>query len=146
PSDVRTLIFFVPRASRAVSPDPEDTHPMKKLLALCGATLAACSGGAKDSVTLSARLGAPAGQPLPTAEGAAQVANGIQLTGPRLAVRRLRVERKDKNVEVEISQGPLLLDVTGDALGGALVALVTANVPAGTYDELKLDIHRVDAA
>jgi hypothetical protein len=119
---------------------------MKKLLGLAAAALAACSGGAKDSVTLSARLGAPGGQPLPTAGGAAQVASGIELTRVRIAVRRLRVERKDPSFEVKISEGPLLLDVANDALGGALVQLVTANVPAGTYDKLKLDIHRVESA
>ncbi len=107
---------------------------------------AACSGGAKDSVTLSARLGTASGQSLPVANGAAQVADGIELTRARISVRRLRVERKGAATEVEISQGPLLLDVGGDALSGALLQLVSANVPAGTYDRLKLDIHRVDAA
>jgi hypothetical protein len=119
---------------------------MKKHLLLIGVALAACSGGSKDSVTLSARLGAPGGQTLPTVGGAAQVANGIELTRARIAVRRLRVERKDASFEVKISEGPLLLDVSDSALGGALVSLVTANVPAGTYDKLKLDIHRVESA
>src|SRR5204863_3303536 len=61
-------------------------------------------------------------------------------------VRRLRVERKDAAFEVKLSEGPLLLDASADALGGALLQLVTANVPAGTYDKLKLDIHRVESA
>lgn len=119
---------------------------MKKLMMLLGLAAAACSGGAKDSVTLSARLATAGGQPLPVADGAAQVASGIELTRARIAVRRLRVEREGSGEEVEISQGPLLLDVSGDALSGALLELVTANVPAGTYDKLKLDIHRVESA
>ena len=119
---------------------------MKKLTMLTVLAAAACAGGAKDSVTLSARLGAGSGGALPVADGGARVATGIELARARIAVRRLRVERKDAGTEVEISQGPLLLDVSGDALSGALLELVTAKVPAGTYDELKIDIHRVDSA
>lgn len=119
---------------------------MKKMLMLVGVAAVACSGGAKDSVTLSARLGSAGGQALPTSGGAAQVASGIELTRVRIAVRRLRVERKDAGTEVEISQGPLLLDASGDALAGALLELVTGKVPPGTYDKLKLDIHRVETA
>jgi len=119
---------------------------MKKILMLMALAAVACSGGAKDSVTLSARLGSAAGQALPADGGSAQVAQGIGLTRVRIAVRRLRVERKDAGTEVEISQGPLLLDVSGDALAGALLELVTSKVPAGTYDKLKLDIHRVETA
>lgn len=119
---------------------------MKNLTVLMVLAAAACAGGAKDSVTLSARLGTTAGDALPVTGGAAQVAPGMELTRARIAVRRLRVERKDAGTEVEISQGPLLLDVSGDALSGALLELVTGKVPAGTYDELKVDIHRVESA
>ena len=119
---------------------------MKKILMLMGLAAVACSGGAKDSVTLSARLGSATGQALPADGGSAQVASGIELTRVRIAVRRLRVERKDAGTEVEISQGPLLLDASGDALAGALLELVTGKVPAGTYDKLKVDIHRVETA
>jgi len=119
---------------------------MKKILMLMALAAVACSGGAKDSVTLSARLSSATGQALPADGGSAQVAKGIELTRVRIAVRRLRVERKDAGTEVEISQGPLLLDASGDALAGALLELVTGKVPAGTYDKLKLDIHRVETA
>ena len=119
---------------------------MKKILMLMALAAAACGGGANDSVTLSARLSSATGQALPADGGSAQVAKGIELTRVRIAVRRLRVERKDAGTEVEISQGPLLLDASGDALAGALLELVTGKVPAGTYDKLKLDIHRVETA
>jgi len=119
---------------------------MKKILMLMALAAAACGGGANDSVTLSARLSSATGQALPADGGSAQVAKGIELTRVRIAVRRLRVERKDAGTEVEISQGPLLLDVSGEALAGALLELVTGKVPAGTYDKLKLDIHRVETA
>jgi hypothetical protein len=118
---------------------------MRKILIGMALAAAAC-GGAKDSVTLSARLASTAGAPLPTANGAVQVAPGIALTRARIAVRRLRVERRDRQSELEIAQGPLLLDASGDALAGSLLQLVTASVPAGTYDKLKIDIHAVTAA
>jgi hypothetical protein len=119
---------------------------MKKLLILLGVAAAACSGGAKGSVTLSARLGASGGQTLPAADGGIQSASGIELSRVRISVRRLRLERKSDASEVKICEGPLLLDVKGPALGGALVALVSANVPLGTYDKLKLDIHAVETS
>jgi len=119
---------------------------MKKLLVLFGLAAVACSPGAKDGMTLSARLSAGDGQPLPAHGGSAQAANGIDLTRVRIAVRRLRLERRSDAFEVKIAEGPLLLDVSGDKLAGALVQLVPSNVPTGTYDKLKIDIHRVDEA
>jgi len=119
---------------------------MKKLFILMGLAAAACSGGAKDSVSLSARLGASGGAGLPAADSGVEAASGIGLSRVRVSVRRLRLEREDRTAEVEIAEGPLLLDVNGPALGGALVDLVTANVPPGTYDELKLDIHALQSA
>ncbi len=116
---------------------------MKSLLAACLAS-AACGGGAKDAVTVSGRLSASGGQALPTADAGAQVAEGITLTRARIAVRRLRVENETGDVQVRLSEGPLLLDASGDGLAGALLQLVTANVPAGSYDKLKLDVHRVE--
>jgi hypothetical protein len=119
---------------------------MKKFLILMGVAAVACSGGAKDSVTLSARLGASGGQALPSSDGGVQAATGIELSRVRISVRRLRLERKEDANEVKISEGPLLLDVNGPALGGALIQLVTANVPSGTYDKLKLDIHAMETS
>ena len=119
---------------------------MKKNLIGMTLAAAACGGAAKDSVTLSARLAGAGGQPLPAASGGVQVATGIELTRARIAVRRLRVERRDAQSDFEISQGPLLLDAAGDALAGSLLQLVSSSVPAGTYDKLKVDIHAVTAA
>ena len=119
---------------------------MRKLFILMGLAAAACGGGAKDSVRLSARLGASGGDRLPAADGGVQAASGIELKRVRVSVRRLRLEREDRTAEVKISEGPLLLDVNGPALGGALVELVTAKVPAGTYDKLKLEIEALESA
>ena len=119
---------------------------MKKLLMLAALAAAACTR-ANDSLTLSARVGAANGQALPTANGAAQVANGIDVSRVRVVIRRLRLEREDDKTETKVSEGPLLLDVSDTTdLGGKLVKLVTENVPAGTYDKLKVDIHTLQSA
>lgn len=104
---------------------------------------AACgpgSDGSSNAVTLSARLGSSAGTPGPVQ------ASGIELSRVRASIRSLRVERKDSKTDVEIAAGPLLLDVKGNALAGSLLELVEAGVPAGTYDKLKLQVHRLSVA
>ena len=65
-----------------VSLPAEDTH-MKWIFILMGLAAVACSGGAKDSVSLSARLGAGGGETLPAADGGVQAASGIELTRVR---------------------------------------------------------------
>lgn len=117
---------------------------MRKLAVLLGLAAAACTSGAKDSVTLNARVTSAGGAQ--AADGGAQAATGIELTRVRIAVRRLRVERRDAGTEVKISEGPLLVDASGTALAGALVQVVTSAVLPGTYDKLKVDIHPVTSA
>ena len=116
---------------------------MKTKILMLLAALAACSSGAKDPLTLSTRVGAAGAPGAPAGLAGIVVADGIELDRARIAVRRLRVEGDE---EREIAAGPLLVDVSGNALSGSLSQLVSANVPAGTYEELKLDIHRPDAA
>ncbi|HEY6911146.1 MAG TPA: hypothetical protein VI356_17340 [Myxococcales bacterium] len=120
--------------------------PTRILFAMCLA-LAACGGqsGQKDAVTVSGRLSASGGQPLASGSAGAQVADGITLSRARIAVRDLRVESKSANMEVKLSEGPLLIDAAGASLSGALLQLATANVPAGTYDKLKIQVHRAQA-
>lgn len=118
--------------------------PTRICFALCLA-VAACGGQTKDAVTVSGRLSASGGQPLASGSAGAQVADGITLSRARIAVRDLRVESKSGGMEVKLSEGPLLIDVKGDSLSGALLQLATANVPAGTYDKLKIDVHRAQA-
>jgi len=118
--------------------------PTRMCFAICLA-VAACGGQAKDAVTVSGRLSASGGQPLASGTAGAQVADGITLSRVRIAVRDLRVENKSEGAEVKLSEGPLLIDVSGDSLSGSLLQLATANVPAGAYDELKIQVHRAQA-
>jgi hypothetical protein len=119
--------------------------PTRICFAMCLA-VAACGGSqTKDAVTVSGRLSASGGQPLASGTAGAQVADGITLSRARIAVRNLRVESKSDNAEVKLSEGPLLIDVSGDSLSGSLLQLATANVPAGPYDKLKIDVHRAQA-
>ncbi|HET7788090.1 MAG TPA: hypothetical protein VFL36_19115 [Myxococcales bacterium] len=119
--------------------------PTRIGIAMCLA-MAACGGTqARDAVTVSGRLSASGGQPLASGAAGVQVADGITLSRARIAVRDLRVESKSDGAEVKLSEGPLLIDVSGNSLSGALLQLATANVPAGTYDKLKIDVHRAQA-
>jgi uncharacterized membrane protein YgcG len=119
--------------------------PTRIGFAMCLA-LAACGGSqTKDAVTVSGRLSSSAGQPLAAGAGGAQVADGITLSRARIAVRDLRVENKSGGTEVKLSEGPLLIDVQGGSLAGSLLQIATASVPAGTYDKLKIQVHRVQA-
>lgn len=119
---------------------------MKLCRVLFAASLAAaaCGGTAKNGLTVSGKLSAGSGAPA-ASDGGVPLADGITLTRARIAVRQLRVEDKSGTIQVKLSEGPLLIDVAGDGLKGSLVELVDASVPAGTYDKLKLQVHRIEA-
>ncbi len=116
---------------------------MNRILWVCVALVAACGGGAPAS--FSARVGSAVAPPR-SASGGLEVATGVTLERARIVLRQLRVERDSDSTEVKISEGPLLLDAEGNALGAAVQELVAASIPAGTYDELKVSVHVVDAA
>ena len=133
----------VPVGVRPVYGGVEVNEMRQRVILAALVAVAACgpgSDGSNNAVTLSARLGSSAGTPGPVQ------ASGIELSRVRASIRSLRVERKDSKTDVEMSAGPLLLDVKGDALAGSLLHLVQAGVPAGTYDELKLQVHRLTVA
>jgi hypothetical protein len=119
--------------------------PTRICFAMCLA-VAACGGQTRDAVTVSGRLSAAGGQPLASGAAGVQVADGITLSRARIAVRSLRVENKSGDVQVKLSEGPLLIDASGDSLSGSLLQLATANVPAGTYDRLRIEVHRAEAS
>lgn len=48
--------------------------------------------------------------------------------------------------ECEIESGPFLVDLAGDALAAGVHPVAGIDVPAGTYEELRFDVHVIDAA
>ena len=48
--------------------------------------------------------------------------------------------------ECEIESGPFLVDLAGDALAAGVHPVTGIDVPAGTYEELRFDVHVIDAA
>jgi hypothetical protein len=119
---------------------------MKKLLVLpLVALLAACSGGATNSsLSLSARAGALTTAASTTTAPAA--VTGVSLTRIRVALRDLELRSRDGNSRAEIAIGPVVVDLGSADLSAASVQKVLdATVPAGTYDKIKLKIHRLQA-
>lgn len=121
-------------------------HSALLLLALA----AACGPGRTAALSLSARSTSALG-----AAGAAP-ASGIQLDRVRLVLRKIELEPaatapvgggEDAQAgEVEVAAGPLLLDLSGAALGGSVEHVLDAVVAAGTYRELKIEVRAVSAS
>jgi hypothetical protein len=111
------------------------------------ALAAACGSGRTAALSLSARstsaLGATAATP----------ASGIQLDRVRLVLRKIELEPAPTGAgeasqagEVEVAAGPLVLDLSGAALGGSVEHVLDAIVPAGTYRELKIEVRAASAS
>jgi hypothetical protein len=118
---------------------------MKKLLVLpLVALLAACSGGAKNSsLSLSARAGSAAA----TTTTPPAAPTGVAITHIRIALRNLELRSRDGSKRAEIALGPVVIDLKDKDLTSAGVQKVLdSTVPAGTYDKIKFQIHRLQAA
>src|ERR1700704_280813 len=133
---------------------------MKRLIVSFTALLVlACTRSSSAPVSFSVATATTA-----TASSALVVAGNIDVQRVRLNVGRLKLEAKGSGTEfdgehdddhdggmadggtgdvgeVEISQGPFLIDLDAAALSaGAVTKVFDAQVPAGTYEELKLEI------
>lgn len=111
---------------------------IKKIAASVALALAAACGGG-SGVGVSVRV-APA-----TSDAAATASQGIQLERARVSLRRLRVESAARGEDHSLASGPILIDAAGGDLAGAVQKLLSADVPAGSYRKLKLDVHRPGA-
>jgi hypothetical protein len=140
-------------------------------LALLLAPLAACSGGGGGSrLSVSARSGATAS----ATSGSLDLGNGILLSEIRMAVRRVALEGAQDGgggmamdmgggggggggddggaTEAEpgeVKVGPCLVDLAGDQLGAgstSLAPVCATDVPAGTYEELQVELGPVAPA
>ncbi|HWT84209.1 MAG TPA: hypothetical protein VN177_00410 [Myxococcales bacterium] len=136
---------------------------MKRLIVSSAALLVlACTRSSSAPVSFSVATATTA-----TASSALVVAGNIDVQRVRLNVGRLKLEAQGSGTEsdgehddgehdedggmtdggtgdvgeVEISQGPFLIDLDAAALSaGAVTKVFDAQVPAGTYQELKLEI------
>jgi hypothetical protein len=116
---------------------------MKKLLVVpLVALLAACSGGSQSSsLSLSARAGAV------STTTTAPAATGVSLTRIRVALRDLELRSRDGSKRAEITLGPVVIDLAAaDLTSAGVQKVLDATVPAGTYDKIKFEIHRLLAA
>jgi hypothetical protein len=116
---------------------------MKKLLVLpLVALLAACSGGSQSSsLSLSARAGAV------STTTTAPAATGVSLTRIRVALRDLELRSRDGSKRAEITLGPVVIDLgAADLTSAGVQKVLDSTVPAGTYDKIKFEIHRLLAA
>ncbi len=106
---------------------------------LAALLLAACSGGATSSLSLSARNGAAADQP-------ATPPSGIALTRVRIALEKIELRSRDGDRRAEIALGPVVIDLSAAELDGKVHRVFDSTVPAGTYDKIEFEIHLLERA
>jgi hypothetical protein len=126
---------------------------MRNLIAvlLCSTLAAACGGS--NALSLSARAGSAASTSGSSAlrSSALTLSNGITVDRLRLVIRKLELERASATPDdaadlQEFVAGPFLLDLSAAQLSGSVQTIATGDVPAGTYRELKFELHKPDAS
>lgn len=108
-------------------------------------------------MSLSVRTGAPtstAASSAPTLSSSAlTLSNGVSLSRIRMVITKVELElakTADAGVgdleEHEMKAGPFVIDLSGTALdSGAPATIASADLPAGTYKEIKFKIHKPEA-
>jgi len=112
---------------------------MRSSLFLAAVLLAACSGGARSSLSLSAR-NATTGAPPPAA------VSGIALSRVRVALQKIELRSRNGDKRAEVSLGPVVIDLSGADLDGKVHHVFDSKVPAGTYDKIEFEIHPLESA
>ncbi|MFL5441571.1 MAG: hypothetical protein ACJ79W_20650, partial [Myxococcales bacterium] len=115
---------------------------MKKWIALpLVALAAACSSGVTNSsLSLSARAGSATTATDPAA-------TGVSISRIRIALRDLELRSRDGKNRAEIALGPVIVDLgAADVTSASVQKVLDSSVPAGTYDKIKLKIHRLQSA
>ena len=129
---------------------------MKRFLIGTVALLSACAGGnsAPVSFSVSTRSAAASSRALVVA-GSIDIqrvrinVGRLKLEGPAAAASSVAVPREGsdddggdggESGEIEVRQGPFVLDLDAAALNGAITRVFDADVAAGTYREFRLDI------
>ena len=105
---------------------------------LAALLLAACSGGATSTLSLSARNAATDPQPAAT--------SGIALTRVRIALEKIELRSRDGDSRAEIAVGPVIIDLSSADLDGRVHKVFDSTVPAGTYDKIEFEMHPLERA
>ncbi|MFL5360259.1 MAG: DUF4382 domain-containing protein [Myxococcales bacterium] len=129
---------------------------MKRISSLLVLGLAACSSSNNSNVALNARAGtaastaaSPIGQ-----QTQALAACGATINHVRMVISEVKLE-SDQNAsdagsssgEVEFKTAPSLLDLDQTALDtGTTHQVIAADVPAGTYHEIRFKIHKISSS
>lgn len=144
--------------------------PLRTILfAAALALAAACGSRSSGRLAVSAAVTAAAGP----ATGALALGNGITVDRVRIVVRKIELEGspapspapapaalsgpgrsgssgdddtdEDGEEEDEVEVGPFLVDLSGTELTSAITRVFDAEVPAGTYREISIDVRPVTA-
>jgi hypothetical protein len=127
---------------------------MKRISSVLLLALAACSSSNNSSVGLGARAGtaaSTAAAPLGQQAQALNTCDGFVITRLRMVISEVKLEAEEtasdagsSSGEIEFKSAPSLLDLPQSALDSGTTTQVTvAEVPAGTYHEIKFKIHKI---
>jgi hypothetical protein len=111
-------------------------------------TLAACGGEGDGGATLSVS-GRLAGAAVTQAAGgvassALVVPGGVEIHEVWMVIRDIKFGVPGVDGEINAGNGPFLLHVSGSDLSAPVTQAFTAQVPAGTYDELRFVVHKLE--
>src|SRR3954462_4553741 len=127
---------------------------MKSISSVLLLALAACSSSNNSNVALGARAGtaaSTAAAPLGQQAQALNTCDGFVITRVRMVLSEVKLEAEQtasdagsSSGEIEFKSAPSLLDLPQSALDSGTTTQVTvAEVPAGTYHEIKFKIHKI---
>ena len=117
------------------------------MLALAAA-LAACSGG-MGRIDVSTKVAAVGGAATllaaAPAPAALTLAEGVSLDRARLLIRKVMLQDfgDGETGGATIRWEPQVIDLSGAELDGGVVFLLGGEVPAGTYDQLTFQLHKL---
>ena len=121
---------------------------MRKAMLALAAALAACSGGV-GKIDVSTKVAAAGGGTTALAAvpapAALTLAEGLSLDRARLLIRKVMLQDfGDGETEgATIRWAPQVVDLSGAELDGGVVFLLGGEVPAGTYDQLTFQLHKL---
>jgi hypothetical protein len=124
------------------------TQRLSRILSAVGlaTTLAACGGSdGGATVTVSARLAGASVAQAGLSASALSVADGrVEIHELWMVIRDIKFGVPGVDGEINAGNGPFLLHASGSELQGAVTEEFTVEVPAGTYDELRFVVHKLE--